>query len=211
MIKPVNKFRRAYGLSEVAVKNYLQFLYALFAMTFTPFALGGWEMSPESEIYFVSIKNDSIGENNSFERIIGSINDSGQVKVSIDLTSVETGVDIRNERLQKMLFDVLNFPIATINASLSDSQIADLKTSDSARTEILTMEINLHGKTISKTAHFLVSNSGNAARITTTRPIIITAEEFGLEAGVAALQQIAGLNSISRSIPVTVDLQLYTD
>jgi len=32
-----------------------------------------------------------------------------------------------------------------------------------------------------------------------------------LEAGVAALQKIAGLNAISRSIPVTVDLQLSTE
>ena len=45
-------------------------------------------------------------------------------------------------------------------------------------------------------------------RVTTTQPIVISASEFGLEAGVAALQSIAGLNAISRSIPVTVDLQL---
>ena len=32
--------------------------------------------------------------------------------------------------------------------------------------------------------------------------------EFGLEGGVAALQKIAGLNAISRVIPVTVALQL---
>ena len=56
-----------------------------------------------------------------------------------------------------------------------------------------------------------MSASGGDVRVTTTQPIVITAQEFGLEAGVAALQQIAGLNAISRSIPVTVDLRLTAD
>ena len=43
---------------------------------------------------------------------------------------------------------------------------------------------------------------------TTAQPILLTAAEFGLEGGVAALQEIAGLNAISRVIPVTVALQL---
>jgi len=42
----------------------------------------------------------------------------------------------------------------------------------------------------------------------TTQPILLNAAEFGLEGGVAALQEIAGLNAISRVIPVTVALQL---
>jgi hypothetical protein len=37
---------------------------------------------------------------------------------------------------------------------------------------------------------------------------MITAQDFGLESGVAALQKIAGLSAISRSIPITVDLRL---
>jgi hypothetical protein len=37
---------------------------------------------------------------------------------------------------------------------------------------------------------------------------LLNAAEFGLEGGVAALQEIAGLNGISRVIPVTVALQL---
>ena len=40
---------------------------------------------------------------------------------------------------------------------------------------------------------------------------MLSAAEFGLESGVAALQQIAGLNAISRSIPVTVDFTLSSD
>jgi hypothetical protein len=123
---------------------------------------------------------------------------------------VETGIGIRNERLQKMLFEVANFPTATIEAVLSDSQVAALKAGGD-QTESLSVNISLHGRTVSKTAHVSVSASGADVRVTTTQPIVITAQEFGLEAGVAALQQIAGLNAISRSIPVTVDLSLSAD
>ncbi len=169
-----------------------------------------WMLGDSSRIGFVSIKNNSIGENNVFKRVSGSISERGRVSVSVDLSSVETGIGIRNERLQKMLFEVANFPTATIEAVLSDSQVAALKAGGD-QTESLSVNISLHGKTVSKTAHVSVSASGGDVRVTTTQPIVITAQEFGLEAGVAALQQIAGLNAISRSIPVTVDLSLSAD
>ena len=173
-------------------------------------AQADWTLSDSSSIGFVSIKNNSIGENNAFERVSGSISASGQVAVSVDLSSVETGVGIRNERLQKMLFEVVSFPMATIDAALTDSQIAALE-AGGAQTESVGVSISLHGKTVNKTANLSVSASGGDVRVTTTQPIVITAQEFGLEAGVAALQQIAGLNAISRSIPVTVDLRLTAD
>ena len=169
-----------------------------------------WMLGDSSRIGFVSIKNNSIGENNVFKRVSGSISERGRVSVSVDLSSVETGIGIRNERLQKMLFEVANFPTATIEAVLSDSQVAVLKAGGD-QTESLSVNISLHGRTVSKTAHVSVSASGGDVRVTTTQPIVITAQEFGLEAGVAALQQIAGLNAISRSIPVTVDLSLSAD
>ncbi|MCH1446118.1 MAG: YceI family protein [Luminiphilus sp.] len=169
-----------------------------------------WVLGDSSRIGFVSIKNNSIGENNVFKRVSGSISERGRVSVSVDLSSVETGIGIRNERLQKMLFEVANFPTATIEAVLSDSQVAALQAGGD-QTESVSVNISLHGKTVSKTAHVSVSASGGDVRVTTTQPIVITAQEFGLEAGVAALQQIAGLNAISRSIPVTVDLSLSAD
>ena len=173
-------------------------------------AQADWTLSESSRIGFVSIKNNSIGENNAFERVSGSISASGEVSLSVDLSSVETGIGIRNERLQKMLFEVASFPTATIDAALSDSQIAALE-AGGAQTESVGVSISLHGKTVNKTANLSVSASGGDVRVTTTQPIVITAQEFGLEAGVAALQQIAGLNAISRSIPVTVDLRLTAD
>ncbi len=169
-----------------------------------------WSINDTSRVGFVSIKNNVIGENNAFQRVSGGISDAGAVTVNIDLTSVETGVGIRNERLQKMLFNVASFPQATVSAQLSDAQLMALKSGGSVA-ESVSVSIALHGKTVSKQVELAAAQSDDTVRVTTTQPIVITAAEFDLEAGVAALQKIAGLNAISRSIPVTVDLQLSAD
>ena len=184
--------------------------------TFTTVALAAlpaqadWSINDTSRVGFVSIKNNVIGENNAFQRVSGGISDAGVVMVSIDLTSVETGVGIRNERLQKMLFNVASFPQATVSAQLSDAQLVALKSGGSVA-ETVSVSVALHGETVSKQVELAAAQAGDTVRVTTTQPIVITAAEFGLEAGVAALQQIAGLNAISRSIPVTVDLKLSKD
>lgn len=166
-----------------------------------------WMVQDTSQIGFVSIKNNSIGENNAFQRVSGSISEAGMVAVAIDLTSVETGVGIRNERLQTMLFDVASFPSATVKATLSPAQVMALRGGGTV-TESVALDVSLYGTTVSKTAELLVSVLGDDVRVTSTQPIMITAQDFGLESGVAALQKIAGLSAISRSIPITVDLRL---
>ena len=166
-----------------------------------------WMVQDTSRIGFVSIKNNSIGENNAFQRVSGSISEAGMVAVAIDLTSVETGVGIRNERLQTMLFDVASFPSATVKTTLTPAQVMALRGGGTV-TESVALDVSLYGTTVSKTAELLVSVLDDDVRVTSTQPIMITAQDFGLESGVAALQKIAGLSAISRSIPITVDLRL---
>ena len=170
-------------------------------------AQADWVVDEASRIGFVSIKNNVVGENNAFERVSGRISGAGAVAVNIDLTSVETGVGIRNERLQKMLFNVASFPKATVSAQLTQDQLNALESGGSAAASV-SVAVTLHGNTVSKKAELAAGRTGDTVRVTTTQPIVISASEFGLEAGVAALRSIAGLNAISRSIPVTVDLQL---
>lgn len=170
-------------------------------------AQADWVVDEASRIGFVSIKNNVVGENNAFERVSGRISGAGAVAVNIDLTSVETGVGIRNERLQKMLFNVASFPKATVSAQLTQDQLNALESGGNAAASVL-VTVTLHGDTVSKKAELAAARTGDTVRVTTTQPIVISASEFGLEAGIAALQSIAGLNAISRSIPVTVDLQL---
>jgi polyisoprenoid-binding protein YceI len=186
---------------------FVQAATLLITLVATGSAQAGWDVTASSRVGFVSIKNNSIGENNVFEQVTGSISEAGHVALSIDLTSVETGVGIRNERLQSMLFEVGKFPTALVQATLSASQLDALKAGDNV-SETVKVTVSLHGMSVDKLAPLSVGVSEDGIRVTSTQPIVVTAKDFGLESGVAALQAIAGLNSISRSIPITVDLSL---
>ena len=175
------------------------------AVLLSPTALADWRVGPGSQLQFVSIKNNTIGEVSHFETLAGKVTEAGEVEVRVALDSVETNIGIRNERMKKMLFEVGLYPEAVITAQLDAEAIAAM--SDGGVTNVA-LQIDLHGQTVTKDAHLTVAVTDQGVSATTAQPILLTAAEFGLESGVAALQEVAGLNAISRVIPVTVALQL---
>ena len=171
----------------------------------SPLAQADWQVGPGSQVQFVSIKNNTIGEVSHFETLAGTVTDAGEVEVRVALDSVETNIGIRNERMKKMLFEVGLYPEAVITAQLDTEAVAAM--SDGGTTDVA-LQIDLHGQTVTKEAQLNVALTDQGLSATTAQPILLTAAEFGLEDGVAALQAVAGLNAISRVIPVTVALQL---
>ena len=175
------------------------------ALLLPSLSLADWQIGPGSQVQFVSIKNNAIGEIGHFETLAGTVADTGEVEVRVALDSVETMVGIRNERMKKMLFEVGLYPEAVITAQL-DAEAGALLSGGGITNASL--QIELHGQTVTKNAQLSIAVSGQGVSATTTQPILLSAAEFGLEGGVAALQEVAGLNAISRVIPVTVALQL---
>lgn len=57
-----------------------------------------------SHLAYGSIKKDKIGEVNSFSGLSGTVDETGKAKVTIDLTTIETSIDIRNERMLEHVF-----------------------------------------------------------------------------------------------------------
>ena len=175
------------------------------AALLSPLAQADWQVGPGSQVQFVSIKNNTVGETSHFETLAGTVTDAGEVEVRVALDSVETNIGIRNERMKKMLFEVGLYPEAVITAQLDAEAVAVMSDGGVASVALF---IDLHGQTVTKDALLSVAVTDQGVRATTTQPILLTASEFGLEGGVAALQKVAGLNAISRVVPVTVALQL---
>ena len=167
-------------------------------------AWSSWEVADGSIIQFISIKNNAVGELSQFESVVGSVTDEGQVDIRVALNAVETNVGIRNERMKQLLFEVGLFPEAKITAQLAPSAVS------ATQSHIIetTLAIDLHGQVVNRTATLQVAPNEQGLSVVSVEPILLTASEFGLESGVAALQSIAGLAAISRVIPVTVRLQL---
>ena len=74
-------------------------LTGVFGQISTP-AQADWTLDPsQSELAFSSIKASRIAEIHTFNSIRGNIKDSGDATFQIDVSSLETMIPIRNERM----------------------------------------------------------------------------------------------------------------
>ena len=168
-------------------------------------AQADWTLENESsQLNFVSTKASHIAETHTFNELSGAISDDGTAELVIDLASVNTGIGIRDQRMQTMLFDVVSFPNAQIRTRLD---LAALEALSTPTTLIVDAQLSLAGQTTSVTGKVLVvPMGGNRVSVTTVTPIIVQAASLGLASGVEALREIAGLPSIGYSVPVTFSL-----
>ena len=159
-----------------------------------------------SSLHFISIKKDKIAETHTFKKITGGISANGSANIAIDLNSVETHIDIRNERMKTMLFETAMFPTAVVSTSVDAVQLEGLQVGEMIGVPV-ELSIDLHGK-IKKTAATLSVvklTSGNIL-VTTTKPILLNAFDFGLVSGIQALMEVAKLPSIATAVPVSFSL-----
>ena len=175
-----------------------------------PLSYAEWTLSPDSSVKFLSTKNTNITEVHEFTQLSGSVSDKGNAEISIDLTSVETGISIRNERMQSMLFNVSDYTNATVSADLPDTMMLALKNGETA-TSVLPLTLELHGEKKEIEADVLATAAADGHVIVTTQsPVLVNAGDFKLAKGVEALREVAGLDRISTTVPVTFTL-LFTE
>tara|TARA_B000000565_G_scaffold189328_1_gene144243 strand:+ start:1278 stop:1871 length:594 start_codon:yes stop_codon:yes gene_type:complete len=169
-------------------------------------AAAHWELDNNSStLSFVTVKADHVGEVHTFDQLSGDINDDGSVQITIELASVNTLIDIRNERMQNMLFETNLFPQATISGEIDLDAVAEM---DAGVSQAISVEFDLaiHGESSSYTADVLVTRTESGVLASTVKPIIVMADTHGLVSGVEALREVAGLPSISRAVPVSFNV-----
>jgi polyisoprenoid-binding protein YceI len=166
-----------------------------------------WEIDgTRSAVNFVSIKNNSVAEIHSFASLLGYVSVDGKVQLTISLDSVKTLIDIRDQRMRELLFETATFPTATITAAIDPAVLAAIAKGGTVLTEV-PVTLSLHGKERSLTVPMaVVGETGGRMQVYSLRPVIVNAADFGLDAGVAALQKVAGLQAISTAVPVTFNL-----
>ena len=186
---------------------WIRSLTCVLLLLFTQATLADWRLTSASKVGYVSIKNNVIAEHNYFSGVTGSLNKKGQLKVSIDLSTVETQVDIRNQRMRDLFFEVMQYPEAVVTAQLDMQELAQVE-SGAPLELVKPFTLSLHGVESTAEAHLRIVSVGGRAWVSTVRPILISAADFGLEGGVAALRKIAGLEAIAAVVPVSVNLKL---
>ena len=167
-----------------------------------------WQLDgAASSVHFVSIKNEAIAESHFFKKLDGSISDAGEATLNIDLASVETGIEIRDQRMREMLFEVAQFPRANISMQMDTALLKDLST-HSPHSLSLPLQLDVHGKTTQLTANLLTFvDADGCLHVLSEQPLLVNASDFALVDGINALREVAGLGSIVTVVPVSVHLQ----
>ncbi len=170
---------------------------------------GAWQVDSEaSRLSYVSVKAGEIAETNRFERLTGSVSPSGDAVIEIDLSSVDTGVEIRDERMRDIFFEVASNPSATVTADIDPSAFEVLGIGESV-TQPLEGTLSVRGIDAPFATDVTVTRVGpDRVLAVSDEPIIVEAGRYDLIDRLGQLQELAGLPSITPAVPVTFLLAL---
>lgn len=177
-------------------------IIALALSTSTAWAAGWTLDNDQSRLSFGSIKSNFIGEVHHFKNLSGHVNSDGNANISIDLSSVETNIDIRNERMIEHVFK------AAGNATLtSQLDLAAISTLPVGGTTTIATEASLSllaTDTDFDVELFVARLGDDSVLVTTNDMVFLDTDEAGIDPAIDILQELASLDSITRSVPVTL-------
>jgi len=166
-----------------------------------------WKLvNDESSLHFISIKASDIAETHTFKKLSGSVKENGEAHLSINLTSLETLIPIRNERMGNLLFETKIYPSAVFRLGIDLEKILLTEIGKSS-------DVEYKGVFEFKNKEFPLSVKLKVIRLSeqsfsviSSEPLLLNAERLGLSRGIEALRVVAGLPSISKSVPVIFSL-----
>ena len=181
------------------------------ALTLSSLSFADWSLQQPSNIHFLTTKNTHITEVHHFKKFDATINKSGLAKLTIDLTSVDTRIAIRDERMQEHLFETSRFSQASFEAEIPTAILTQASNGQQIQFE-LKGKISLHGEQAQASCTVMISpNNDETITVSSITPLLIDAASFNLVAGINKLTEIAGLKSITYTVPLTFNLLFKAD
>ena len=105
-----------------------------------------WTLNNEqSRVSFISVKKGDIAEIHFFRQLQGGVDSDGRVTLSIELASVDTAIEIRDERMRDVLFETDIFPTATLSTRVDVEKLNALEPG-ATTIEPIKGELELHGQ-----------------------------------------------------------------
>ncbi len=169
-----------------------------------------WTLDGEaSYLAFGSIKKDKIGEVNSFSGLKGTVDADGKADVTIDLTTLETNIDIRNERMLEHVFKGAGE--AQLTAQLDMDEVKGLAVGEMAVVDVEGALSLLGVSTELDLEMVVVRLAENKVMALSNDMVFVGTEELGVTAGIDKLMELAKLPGITRTSPVTLRLVFTSD
>jgi len=170
-------------------------------------AQANWYLDGESSrLSFITTQNANIADVHRFLVLHGKVDRKGLAQLRIEMDSVNSSVPLRDERMRDVLFDFKHFPEAQISAQIDLQPINDL--ASGAQLELrLPVTVSLRGKQHTYQAELLATRLDERRfQVVTLEPLMLQAEDFGLQPELETLRKLAGLSAISFSVPVNAVL-----
>lgn len=169
-----------------------------------------WTLDGEaSHLAFGSIKKDKIGEVNSFSGLKGTVDADGKADVTIDLTTLETNIDIRNERMLEHVFKGAGE--AQLTTQLDMDEVKGLAVGEMAAVDVEGALSLLGVSTELDLEMVVVRLAENKVMALSNDMVFVGTEELGVTAGIDKLMELAKLPGITRTSPVTLRLVFTSD
>jgi len=150
----------------------------------------------------------ALAEVQTFRQIDGSIGDDGKLVFDVDLASVETNIDLRNQRLKDMLFKVADHPKAVFNGDVDMRRVQALHTGASMDIDV-SGALAISGVARPLSASLRVVKLANGALFVGTRlPVVVNLKDYGLQDEVEALRALMNLDVLAGSAPVSFAVML---
>lgn len=167
-------------------------------------AQADWSLDQEaSTLNFLTSKAGSITEINTFTELDGQVISGGLASLEISLASVDTSIPIRDERMQNMLFNLDDYPLATVEIDVSQDDLEGMAHGENVQTHKVAA-LSLNGVTNSVETDLSITRLADGGLLVSLQqPLVINAGSFGLAEGVEELREVAGLPQINNNVIVT--------
>jgi outer membrane protein OmpA-like peptidoglycan-associated protein len=163
-----------------------------------------------SHFYMQTAKANAIIEIHQFSGLEGSVSKEGDAEVKVDLTSVASGIDVRDVRMRFLLFETYKFPSAVVKAKIDMGKLQQAA-SGTRITYPLAFSLDLHGMKQELEATVTVTRVGEkSVSVASAKPIVVSAEDFGLGPGIQKLSEAVNGTPIVRAVSITFDLVFET-
>lgn len=180
----------------------------IYLLAFCSFSVSAdWQLDKaHSTLSFIATKDAHIADNHYFTELDATIDNDGQVKLEINMASVETNIAKRDQRLKDILFKVADYPHAKVSLNVRRGY---LKSKPAGTQKVVNVSGNLSmlGANHLVSARLLITHRNDQqVSVTTMQPILVDAVSYNMMAGIDTLTKLAGLKTISKKIPVSFNL-----
>jgi hypothetical protein len=159
-----------------------------------------------SSFYYVTSKAAAVSEVNSFGGLSGSIANDGTAMLMIDLKTVNTAVEVRDQRMRDIAFKVAEFPMAHVTVKV-DAAALDAMAPGAMSAASYEASVNMHGVTAAIPAELrVIKVDADTVLVQTAKPLLVAASAVGLAEAVEELRTVANLPSINPQVVVDFSL-----